>query len=157
MAWRRFRKDKLGIAGLGIICVATLVAVLGANIRPDDTPWASRQVLGIKDQRPGFEVTMLALRSGEVKQCSFARKLLLGGCPDDQEFIPVYDWYVQDSATVVVEQFNGHNELVEGTLQKVSVARLLNTATGEGLWFNDVEEHVGEAFSNKQKAILGTG
>lgn len=113
IAWRKFKRDKLGMSGLAIIVVAVLVATLGATIRPDKTPWASRQILGIKDQKPGFEVTMLTIPSGDPVPCSFGRMLLFGGCEDDHEYIPVYAYH--DSANgITVEKFNGHNQLLAG-------------------------------------------
>ena len=123
VAWRKFRKDRLAVIGLFIIFGAVLVALLGANIRPDPSPWAQRQVLGIKDQAPGFEVNMLRLPTSGGDDCGFASQLLFGGCSTGGEHIAVYAWHASDSA-LHIEEFNGHNELLEGNQRLVLLSEL---------------------------------
>ena len=42
-AWRKLKKNKQSMVGLFIIIFASLVAILGANIRPDETEHANNQ------------------------------------------------------------------------------------------------------------------
>lgn len=156
IAWLKFRRDKLAMAGLAIILSAILVSVLGANIRPDDTPWASRQILGIKDQQPGFEVPMLVLPTARETKCSFGNNLMFGGCKDNSEYIPVYNWGISDTGLVLVEEFNGHNELVEGAQRLLPVERFSSSERSELIPHQDVPLAVVEAFDYSQKAWLGT-
>ncbi|PIZ06004.1 MAG: hypothetical protein COY57_04275, partial [Flavobacteriales bacterium CG_4_10_14_0_8_um_filter_32_5] len=45
IAWQRLKKNNLSIFGLVLISIAILVAVLGPNIRPDNSPKANDQTL----------------------------------------------------------------------------------------------------------------
>ncbi len=92
IAWRRLLKDKLAVAGMLVIGMAVLIAVLGGAIRPDGTPWADRQQLGIKDQPMGFT-------------CDF---LMVPGVPGG---IPVHSVAFHGD-TVVIEAFTGNNALL---------------------------------------------
>ena len=76
IARRRLLRDRNAVAGLVVIGIALSVALLGALIRPDPTPWANRQVLEIRDQGPGFRVTFL-LRPGSGEATEL--RLLLRG------------------------------------------------------------------------------
>ena len=106
------------MAGLLIISLAVLVAFLGANIRPDGSPWAQRQILGIKDQAPGFEVQMLVIPQEQAPNCGFFSNMLFGGCPDNSEHIPVHGITTFPERSVRIEEFNGHNDLIEGTTRE---------------------------------------
>jgi peptide/nickel transport system permease protein len=142
------------MTGVVVIGISVLVALLGANIRPDDSPWASRQILGIKDQKPGFEIAMLQLDKADRNSCSFGKKLLFGGCQDRFEYVPVHDWSLTDSGYVRIEEFNGHNDLIEGNQRLIPASRLLdvsNIMTGD-----KIDESVTTAFEGSYRAILGT-
>ena len=133
IAWRRLKRDRLAVAGMWVIAMAVAVAVLGGLIRPDATPWANRQILGVKDQPPGFSATMLTIPiAAEVPSCSMVDRLFFGGCPDGQEFIPVHAWKVQGDLAIV-EEFNGHNALLAGTELQVPLDRLSGFAPGSSL------------------------
>lgn len=92
IARRRLLRDRNAVAGLVVIGIAILVALLGGLVRPDPTPWANRQVLEIKDQRPGFRATFLRL-------------------PESGEELPLRRW-VQRGDSLFFERFNGYNDLL---------------------------------------------
>ncbi len=99
IALHRLLRDRNAVAGLVVIGIAVVVALLGRVIRPDSSPWANQQVLEIRDQSPG----------------SRARFLIVPGHP---EVVPVHRLHtVGDS--VVFERFNGYNALVPGTLERI--------------------------------------
>lgn len=99
IAWRKFRKDKLAIAGLLYIGLIALVAILGPFIRPDHTPDANDQHLVISKQKPGFSVKMLEVKLNQTPaEFSFWEKLTRGGWPDDEVMVPVDSvWFSADS------------------------------------------------------------
>jgi len=124
IAWQRLRRDRNAVAGMAVIGIAVLIAVLGGLVRPDATPWANRQILGIKDQKPGFHMSFLVVpKPGQGSPCSFMAALLFGGCEEPNDLLPVHRWKVVGD-TVVVEEFNGHNELVEGPLRSIPLQLL---------------------------------
>ncbi len=61
-AWQRLRRDKLAIAGIVIIGIALLVAILGYSITPDSSPDADTHVDEIGVKHPGFKCKLIRLR-----------------------------------------------------------------------------------------------
>lgn len=61
-AWQRLRRDKLSIAGIGIIGVALLIAILGYAVTPDSSPDADTHVDEIGIKHPGFKCKLIRLR-----------------------------------------------------------------------------------------------
>ncbi len=92
MAWGRLLQNRLAVAGMVTIALAVLIALLGPVIRPDGSPWASHQELGIKDQPPGFTCRFLVF-------------------PGTGERIPIHTVSFEGDR-VEFERLNGHNELV---------------------------------------------
>ena len=45
LAWRKFKKNRLGFGSLVFICAVTIIALLGYLITPDSTPYANDQCL----------------------------------------------------------------------------------------------------------------
>ena len=117
--------DRNALLGMFLIGMALLVASLGGIIRPDASPWANRQVLGIKDQEPGFEAVLLKIpRSTEMVSCGLLDRMFFGGCAEPWEPLPLHSWsFAGDSITV--EEFNGYNELVSGTISSFQLKDLL--------------------------------
>ncbi len=61
-SWRRLRKNKPALLGLGVILLAILIAFLAYFIAPDHTPNANDQIPEIDLQSPGFSVEILQYR-----------------------------------------------------------------------------------------------
>lgn len=61
LAWKKFRKNRLGLGSLIFLCSALLVAILGYLITPDPTPFANDQHLELGLKKPGFTVTFLPI------------------------------------------------------------------------------------------------
>lgn len=149
IAWRRLLRDPLAVLGLVVIVLAMLIALLGANIRPDPTPWANQQILGIRDQPPGFTGTFIQIpRTAEGVACNFWDGLLFGGCEQPVQLIPVFDHLIRGDS-IIIEEFNGHNDLVEGVSHYFPITTLSANA-----------DHSSVAIEDRiligQKFILGT-
>ena len=78
IAWLKFKKDKLAMAGLFLIALTSLVAILGYSILPDSTPYSNKMNLELAAQSPGFTTDVLLVEKVEVKQVSFFEKMLFG-------------------------------------------------------------------------------
>jgi len=104
------------VAGLCLISLAVLVSITAYFIAPDSTPYANRMTLEISGQRPGFRITMLALRKEHsVPEAGFFERLLFGR-EAPLTYVPVRTWrfagngiavqkYV-DEETVIAEQYS---------------------------------------------------
>ncbi|MCB9169644.1 MAG: ABC transporter permease [Flavobacteriales bacterium] len=140
MAWIHLRGDPKAVLGSSVIALALLVALFGRWIRPDHTAWADDQMLGIKDQPPGFACEILTVPATTVAGTA--------------ERIPVHHWAVE-LGDLVVETFNGHNDLVPGEqrvfgLQDVASGMLLDATDTAFATF--VRKH----FIERRHFVLGT-
>ncbi|WP_255578121.1 ABC transporter permease [Chitinophaga sp. sic0106] len=100
-SFKRLLRNKGAVAGLLIVCLSVLVSILAYYIAPDHTPDANRMVLEVEGQRPGFRVTMLAVRKDqELPPAGFFRRLVSGE-PSAYTWIPVTSHQIKDSAIVI--------------------------------------------------------
>lgn len=100
---RRLLKNKLTVAALCCIGLATLIAILGYLITPDNSPFANRQFIEISAQPPGFTVNMLKLaRNEETVKQSWLRTMLYGK-RGKYSYIPFNDYRFVDDAIVITE------------------------------------------------------
>lgn len=91
IAWRKFTKDALGVAGLLVIALTVFVSLFAYLIAPDGSPNANQMHLELATQKPGFTVQMLQPLKTDVVEVSFFKRLLSGRPPLYKE-IPIYDW-----------------------------------------------------------------
>lgn len=139
-----------------LIGVAVLVATLGGNIRPDASPWANRQVLGIKDQPPGFEVVLLKVpRSTEMVSCGFWERMFFGGCANTWEALPLHSWFLSGDS-ITVEEFNGYNDLVRGVEHRIPLSELSGFAPGSSTTAQLQGEERVKVNLVQQRSQLGT-
>jgi peptide/nickel transport system permease protein len=77
---QRLWRNKPAMAGLALIAVATLVALLGYLILPDDSPAANNTIVQLHKKPPGFSVTLLRIpaRDHQVPPTNAFRKMLYG-------------------------------------------------------------------------------
>ena len=70
-AWRRFRRNPTAMAGLVVIGLFALVAILGYAITPDSTPYCNQQYLELATLKPGSRATFLCIDPKEDVDGSF--------------------------------------------------------------------------------------
>jgi peptide/nickel transport system permease protein len=95
IAWRKFKKDKLGVIGLFLIVLTTLIAVLGYSILPDSTPYSNKMNLELATQSPGFNTDVLLINKVGVEQFSFFNKMFFGQ-PSNFRELPISLYEVSD-------------------------------------------------------------
>ena len=88
LAWQRFRKNRLGMAALGLILIEALLALFAYFIIPDPTPHANRQLLELSTRKPGFEVDMLVMPKEVPPEPVGFFERLFNGKPDDCTYLP---------------------------------------------------------------------
>ncbi len=103
IAWNKFRRNPLAIAGLLIIIFVVLTAILGYLICPDKTPFANTQHLELSGKKPGFRVSMLKVRKNEIfDQSGFFRTMFYGREAEFEE-IPFSDYSFDDRQLILTE------------------------------------------------------
>ena len=70
-AWQRFRRNPTAVAGLAVIVLFALVALLGYAITPDSTPYCNQQYLELATLKPGSKATFLCIDPKEDAGGSF--------------------------------------------------------------------------------------
>ena len=99
-AWKRLKRNKPAIFGMGWILFVILMAVLGYQIAPDGTPNCDNQMLHIKLQPPGFSTDILKIKKDvEVPRRNFFSKMLYGQ-ESAYTWIPLGNYTEGDSLTI---------------------------------------------------------
>jgi peptide/nickel transport system permease protein len=100
-AWKKFKRNKTALAGLFLIILTVLAAVLGYLIMPDSTPNANRMTLQLSIKKPGTEVMMLCLPKSEpVDTLNFLQKMLFGQPAFDQQ-VPITGYHFKGDSIYV--------------------------------------------------------
>ncbi|MEO5909421.1 MAG: ABC transporter permease [Pelobium sp.] len=87
--WKKFKRNRLAVAGLIFICFITLLSILGYLITPDDTPMANQMSLQLNIEKPGSTFTTLKIpKSPQPEQVNFLSKMLWGQSPNF-DLIPI--------------------------------------------------------------------
>ncbi len=144
-AWQRLKKNKLAMLGMFIICLATIIAVLGPIIRPDSSPKANNQILEITTKKPGFKVQLLQIRRNEASKPRAFWDLFSTGLQSDYKFVPIYD-YSFEGSNIVVEKYTG-TEVNNGQILRFNLADVVFPVvngevveTKNGLEFTTINE-----------------
>ncbi len=93
---RRLFNNYPAIAGLAIILLASLIAVLGYAIMPDNSPNANDGAIQLQKQLPGFRARMLKIRkNAEIEERSWLGALAFGQ-PSPYLLEPIDSYRVED-------------------------------------------------------------
>jgi ABC-type dipeptide/oligopeptide/nickel transport system permease subunit len=115
--WRRLRKNKGALAGIVIIIIAVLIALLGYLVAPDSSSNANRMIVEIGGQKPGFTMLFLKIPTQrEQVQPSFFEKLFFGD-RDIHDYIPITG-FTETSDSLVITQY-----IDEGVEERKSFSR----------------------------------
>lgn len=94
LAWKRFRKDKLGFGSLIFIALVFLVALLGYLITPDPTPFANDQCLEMGLKKPGYAAEFILVpKETPAERSNFLHHMIWGQKSRDNAY-PVIDGFV---------------------------------------------------------------
>ena len=91
IAYKKFKKDALGIAGLLLITLTTVLAITAYWIAPDNSPLANQMHLELATQKPGFSVQIIKISKVHTENVSFIHSLLYG-TPNPFQEIPIAEW-----------------------------------------------------------------
>ena len=109
IAWRKFKRNKVGMTAMFFVLFIVFVAVMGSAVTPDPTPFANRQILEIGTMKPGFRIKMLKVPfSHSVEQAGFLHRMIFG-VQDQFLFIPLSS-YAFRGDSLVAEIFAADDE-----------------------------------------------
>ena len=94
-----------------IIVFASLVALLGYLITPDQTPDVNLQFLELATRKPGFKVNMLKLRNNAPPKVTNIFNRMLFGAPSNFEEIPYSSYKIEGANLTIVEYSDIKNDL----------------------------------------------
>jgi len=103
LAWRRFRKNPISVAGLIIILLSVLISILGYVISPDKVRNANSQVLEIALEKPGFSCEFLKVRINNHANTGSAFRSIFSGKQQDFIYVPIQSWKFDDDRIIVRE------------------------------------------------------
>ncbi len=105
-AWRRFLRNKPGVAGLVVIVVSAIIAVLGYLILPDPTPNANNMILELETHPPGHQADILRVHRNQSAQSQNIFQVMLYGKHNPYRDIPLAG-YRFDDENIIVERYLG--------------------------------------------------
>jgi len=100
------------MAGLILILIAVLIALLGYFIAPDPSPFANRIILEIGGQKPGFTQSFLLVKKEQQSSTSLLNRAV-SGKQDLYDYIPITNWQKQDN-NIIAEKY-----VDEGVSEKI--------------------------------------
>jgi len=103
IAWKKFRRNPLAVAGMALILLVVLIAVLGYSICQDKTPYANTQRLELSGKRPGFAVQMLKVRKNQIFEKTGFFRMMFYGREEEFEEIPFLDIRFSGSEVILRE------------------------------------------------------
>ncbi len=135
-AIRRLLKNRLAVAGMVIIFLATLIAILGYLITPDFTADANDQVNEVNLKQPGFTIKMLKVRKNRNFPKDGLINTIINGRPNHFQMIPMNSFEINDG---FVEAMVYQGEGVPGKLVKYSLADIVFplSASNEEVEYNN--------------------
>ena len=93
LAWQRFKKNKLAVAGLYILAIAASIAILGGLIRPDSTKNANSQQVSLAKKGINFSVEILKVRrNANVPNQWFFKQMFFGGKESQYLYVPLHSY-----------------------------------------------------------------
>lgn len=121
--WRKFKRNRLALAGLVIIAIAVLVSLLGYLITPDHSPFANEQKPELHVLAPGSKAQFLLVkRSSPIPSGNLLTKLLHGSL--DQTLSYSAFNYRFESDKIIVEEYTG-NTPNNGEQKSFSIAEVV--------------------------------
>lgn len=108
--WLIFSRNKAALAGLTIIIITVLAALLGYLIMPDNTPAANNMSLRLSLKKPGATFRLLRLRRPEHIDTVNLLTRMLYGQPSVYQEVPVTNYYFKADSIIVNEYVSAEDQ-----------------------------------------------
>jgi peptide/nickel transport system permease protein len=115
--WRRLRKNKGALAGIVIIAIAVIIAMLGYFIAPDNSSDANRMIVEIGGQKPGFEMMFLKTPTRRQANKRSVLETVISGQRDPYDYVAINS-YQETSDSLIILQY-----IDEGVEERKAFAR----------------------------------
>ena len=103
LAWKKFKKNRLGFGSLIFIGLAMLIACLGYLITPDQTPYANGQYLELGLKKPGFSVLLLPVRTNLAASENTWLHTMVSGKRENWVNIPIRTFSIRGNHLFYIE------------------------------------------------------
>jgi len=103
LAWKKFKKNHLGIGSLVFIGIAVLIACLGYLITPDPSPYSNNQYLELGLKKPGFSVIMLPVKNNLAHHSNPFYQTMISGKKENVLFVPIRAYAVINDHILYIE------------------------------------------------------
>ena len=117
-AFRRLKKNKPAVLGLGLIAFSIVVAIFGYVISPDSTPNANNQLPTIALKNPGFKVKILKVRKNRDIESNSTLSKIFFGSETAFDLVPINDFSIAGDS-VYYEKYVGENPQTGSILRGV--------------------------------------
>lgn len=104
--WKRFRRNGLAMTGLVLICVASIISILGYLITPDSTPFANDQKPELHIKEPGFSIQLLLLKKNEAAKSTNIFTKMFVGANSEFSSVAIHD-YKFAGPEIIIEEYTG--------------------------------------------------
>ncbi len=108
--WKQFKQNKLALAGLAIIVITSLMAILGYLIMPDHSPDANHMSLPLSLKPPGFTYTVLKISKPEKVEATNIFSRMLFGQPSANQEIPIVNYSLKKDSLVIDEYISSEDK-----------------------------------------------
>jgi peptide/nickel transport system permease protein len=103
LAWHRFKKNPVSMAGLAFILLAVFISLTGYIISPDKVRHANSQVLEIALEKPGFSSDFLMVTINRSNRQQFFFNRLITGREPLFIPVPILTYSFEEDRIVVME------------------------------------------------------
>jgi peptide/nickel transport system permease protein len=103
IAWKKFKKNRLGFGSLIFIGISVLIACLGYLITPDSTPFANDQYLELGLKKPGFSVLMLPVKDKLLSNKANPFQTMISGKTSNIRYIPIRAYILKNGRIHFIE------------------------------------------------------
>lgn len=118
--WKRFRKNKLAVAGLGIIIIAFVVAAFAYSLAPDQSPNANTIIVEIGGRSAGFTQTFLKIPSENMPDITEGPARFFSGERYPYTLIPINTYSIVNDSLVADQYIDeGVSEKITFPLQNI--------------------------------------
>lgn len=150
-AWRRLKRNKSAMFGLGVVIFSILLAVFAYVLAPDNSPNGNEQILQLETHPPGFSVYLLKV----IKPNAESSNVITGlwnGYKKNYTPLPISE-YKYEADSLAYTEYRGRS--FKGELRKMAYADILGPAYAQ-LSSTDKKNLIDQCQIEKHTYWLGT-
>ena len=136
---KKLLRHPSSLIGILIITASMLVAILGANIRKDKTPYANDMLITLANREPGFEAEVLLISGAQKSEQSFFGNLFFGGKISNEKKIALKEWSIK-ADQLFYREFSDEGE--DFPEEKISLKEIVGPVEAARLNAQALEEKV---------------